>query len=493
MRLAFSSVLVPVVAVTLALAAPAAAGPKPPLSHEGRWLTDSRGRVVLLHGVNMVYKVGSYRPADAGFGADDARFLRRHGFNTVRLGIIYKGLQPRPPSQGGRPDYRRPYLRSIMDTERVLAQRGIFSLLDFHQDLYNERFQGEGWPDWQVLDDGLPSAPQEGFPANYAVNVGLNRAFDNFWANAPAFGLGLQDAYARAWRRVAVAFADRPHVVGYDILNEPWPGSGFAPCFSPGGCPDFDRGPLADFTRRVLAGIREVDRRTLVFYEPLVPFDFGSATSHPDTGDSRTGFSFHDYCQSLVPGASESCRPREELVFDNAEDHVERTGDVPFLTEFGSSDELDDVARMVEIADGRFVSWQYWHYCDCADPTTSGPGVQALVIDPSKPPHGANVKRDKLRVLARPYPRAVAGTPRELDFDPETRSLRLVYSTRTPSGDRLPRRIESEVFLPAIQYPDGYAVDVRGARVTSEPGTRVLRLERRRKASSVTVVVGPRP
>ena len=243
----------------------------------------------------------------------------------------------------------------------------------------------------------------------------------------------------------------------------------------------------------MLAGIREVDRRTLVFYEPLLPFDVGAATSHPDTGDSRAGFSFHDYCPGLVPGQSESCRPSEERVFDNAEDHVERTGDVPFLTEFGASDELADIARIVEIADGRFVSWQYWHYCDCADPTTSGPGVQALVIDPSKRPHGANVKRDKLRVLARPYPRAVAGTPRELDFDPETRSLRLVYSTRTPSGERLPRRIDSELFLPAIQYPDGYAVDVRGARVTSEPGTRVLRLERRRKASSVTVVVGPRP
>jgi endoglycosylceramidase len=85
------------------LAAPVAAAPKAPLDHDGRWLTDAKGRVVILHGFNMVNKVGSYRPADTGFGADDARFLRRHGFNTIRLGIIYKGLEPEPPDRTGSP------------------------------------------------------------------------------------------------------------------------------------------------------------------------------------------------------------------------------------------------------------------------------------------------------------------------------------------------------------------------------------------------------
>ena len=58
---------------------------------------------MILHGFNMVYKRGSYRPEDTGFGRDDARFLQRYGFNTVRLGIIYKGLDPSLPQQTGRP------------------------------------------------------------------------------------------------------------------------------------------------------------------------------------------------------------------------------------------------------------------------------------------------------------------------------------------------------------------------------------------------------
>ena len=99
---------------------------------------------MILRGFNMVCKVGSYRPEDTGFGRDDARFLRRHGFNSIRLGIIYAGLEPSPPAADGTPDYRRGYIRSIARTERVLARSGVYTLLDFHQDLYSIS--------WRALD-----------------------------------------------------------------------------------------------------------------------------------------------------------------------------------------------------------------------------------------------------------------------------------------------------------------------------------------------------
>ena len=479
-----------------ALCAEATAAPKPPLGHEGRWFTDKLGRVITLHGFNLVYKVGSYRPADTGFGRNDARFLRRHGFNTIRLGIIYKGLEPNPPAANGTRSYSRAYLRSIKRTERTLARHRIFSLLDFHQDLYNERFEGEGWPDWQVLDDGLPSQLQQGFPANYLVNVGLNRAFDSFWANRHAHGVALQDAYADAWRHVATRFKRKPYVLGYDLLNEPWPGSAYPTCTNPAGCPAFDAGPLTAFSNRVIDRIREVDRRTLVFWEPLLTFDFGAQTHHGDTGDGEAGFSFHNYCLpagigfGAPPGAS--CDLLEELVFDNADEVSARTGDVPFLTEFGASDDLDDTERVARLADEHMVSWQYWHYCDCDDPTTAGPGVQSLVVDPSRPPTGDNLKREKLEVLARPYPRAVAGTPTGFRFDARTRRFQLSYSTRAPDGRRLRRRVRTEIFVPRIHYPAGYRAQARAAKIRSRRNARVLILERRRRAREVELTVTPR-
>jgi endoglycosylceramidase len=138
------------------------------------------------------------------------------------------------------------------------------------------------------------------------------------------------------------------------------------------------------------------------------------------------------------------------------------------------------------------VSWQEWHYCDCADPTTSGPGVQSLVVDPSKPPSGDNVKRAKLAVLARPYPHAVAGTPTGYGFDPATKRFHLEYSTTTPNGQRLGRGRLTEVFLPRIQYAHGhYEVHVEGADVVSNRRAKVLLLKRDRGATKVALTVLP--
>src|SRR6266511_1390900 len=86
--------------VALAAAPAAQAAPTAPLGHAGRWITDAEGRVVITHGVNMVYKKEpNYYPSVTGFGDDDAAFLARHGFNSVRLGVIYAGVEPKKPGQ----------------------------------------------------------------------------------------------------------------------------------------------------------------------------------------------------------------------------------------------------------------------------------------------------------------------------------------------------------------------------------------------------------
>src|SRR2546428_4967604 len=131
----------------------AAAGPG---SHRGRWPTDAEGRVVVLHGVNVVDELPPYAPASIGFDDDDATFIASEGFNAVRLGVILKGLEPQPGVFDGS------YLTGILDTIRTLNRHGIGVLVDFHQDMYNERFNGEGFPDWMTHDDGLPAQPDGG-------------------------------------------------------------------------------------------------------------------------------------------------------------------------------------------------------------------------------------------------------------------------------------------------------------------------------------------
>src|SRR4051812_44626334 len=119
--------------VGLVLCASAVAAPVPPFGHVGRFITDSQGRVFTSHGVNLVYKVPPYESSVTGFGDDDAAFLAREGFNSVRLGVIYKAVEPQPGV------YDDAYLQKIAQTAALLEKRGITPLLDFHQDLYNER------------------------------------------------------------------------------------------------------------------------------------------------------------------------------------------------------------------------------------------------------------------------------------------------------------------------------------------------------------------
>ncbi len=475
------------IAGLLAVAAPAsAAGPVPPLGHEGRWITDAHGRVVILHGFNMVYKRAPYHPSAAGFGADDARFLARHGFDAIRLGVIYKAVEPRPRAHG-RPSFDDAYLARIARTQRMLARHGVFSLIDFHQDMYNERFQGEGWPDWQVQDDGLPN-PRNGFPGNYLSNPALWRAFDHFWANDSVGGVRLLDEYARGWRHVARRFHARKGVLGYDILNEPFPGSQLGACANPAGCPTFDNGPLATMTRKATRAIRSVDRRHIVWQEPLVTFDFGAQTHLPKIG-ANSGLSFHPY-GCLTPGPS--CRTGAALVFDNADGVARRTDRALLDSEFGATDDPDVLRWSTELADEHMVSWLEWAYCGCDDPTGSiPPAIEGLVRDPSKPPRGRNVKHWKLKLLDRPYPQAVAGTPTDFGFDPGSGVFHLDYRAKGPDGGHLSRRLNTRVYLPRSQYPNGYRAAVRGARSVSGRGSRYLLLRRDRGARRVHVTVRP--
>ncbi len=451
------------------------------LGHAGRWITDSTGRVLILHGANMVYKVAPYYPAADGFGPDDAAFLQRNGFNVVRVGVIWKAVEPRPGV------YDDAYLTKVAATVTTLAAHGIQSLLDFHQDLYNERFQGEGAPDWAIEDDGLPALPRNGFPLNYETVPALQHAYDHFWNNSPGpGGIGLQDRYAGAWRHVALRFRNVPGVLGYELFNEPFPGTAYLTCV--GGCPAFDA-KLTAFNHRVAAAIRTVDRRTLIFYEPNVLFDFGATANVGALGDPNAGFSWHDYClQSSANGCASN-----RTVMLNAARHVARTHEATIMSEFGSTRSVPDLVHMVNLADRYMVPWIEWAYCGCNDPTGAIPtSVEAIVLDPRKPPFGSNVVSSTLRALVEPYPQAVAGTPLGWSFNRATRVFRLRYVRRRADGHgRFGFGALTEIATPALVYRGRYGVHVQGGTIRSRPGAGVLVIAGCIGSNTISVTVRP--
>jgi endoglycosylceramidase len=363
------------------------------------------------------------------------------------------------------------------------------SLLEFHQDMYNERFQGEGAPDWAVQDDGLPAEPQLGFPANYEAMPALQHAFDHFWDNSPGpGGAGLQDRYAAAWQHVAARFRGDRSVLGYELINEPFPGTPYLTCGLPSGCPAFDA-KLTAFNRKVDVAIRAADPRTLVWYEPNVLFDFGFVTNVGALGDPRAGFSWHDYC---LMNESQGCSSHA-TTFANAAQHVAQTHEATMMTEFGATNSASDLQSMVQLADRNMVPWLEWAYCGCSDPTTAGPGTtQAIVIDPSKPPTGSNLVLPTLHALVEPYPQVISGTPRSWTFDPGSRTFSFRYATARARGrGTFKRDAITEIATPALVYGGHYAARVRGGAIVSKRGAPILRIASCRRAKTITVLVTP--
>lgn len=460
-----------------ASAAPAAAAPMLPLGHAGRWITDASGRVVVMHGANLVYKVAPFYPAAGPFGASDAAFLRSLGFTAVRVGVLWEALEPQPGV------YDDAYLNRIAATVDLLRRHGIVSLVDFHQDQYNEEFLGEGFPTWSVQDDGLANPPIA-FPSGYETNPAVQRAFENFWADKPGpGGVGLQERYAAAWAHVARRFRANRSVLGYEIMNEPFPGSDYLSCISP-GCPASDA-QLTSLEHKVDRAIRSVDRRTLVFYEPYVTFNFGYPDGVGALRDPRAVFAWHDYCLAPAPNGCSS----NETTMRVAAARVARTGEGTFMTEYGATSSAPSLRLMVSLADKYMVPWMYWSYCTCSDPT--GSPDEGMVLDPSKPKNAANLRTPIVDSIVEPYPQVIAGTPVFWGFDHSSRTFNFQYTPARASGHGAfgPGAL-TEISTPARVFPRGYAVKAAGA-IVSKPRAAVLEIVSCTRARRITVSLAP--
>jgi endoglycosylceramidase len=436
------------------------------VGHSGRWLTDRDGRVLVLHGVNLVAKRAPYLPSRIGFDRDDARWLAAQGFTVVRLGLIPAGVAPTGPGA-----YDDAYLDDYAATVRTLASAGLLVIVDAHQDYYTESTGGEGFPGWMIARGPLlPLGPRQA------------AAFDGLWAN----DLGVQDGLAAIWTHVAQRLRDMPGVLGYDLLNEPFPGAREQECARTQGCPAFDRSILTPFYRRMIAAIRAADPDRLVLYEPQVIANQGAATAIGPLGDSHAVFAPHIYC-SPVRGAA-GCADREARAFEYAEAQAARTGDALLLGEFGATDDSATIGRVVAAADTRMISWTHWAYWN-EDPFAARPH-EGLVRTLSEPPGATNVKQDKLAELARHYLRATAGTPLGWSWDRGARRFEARWSTLRADGTaRFGAKTPTELVLPPAAFPGRFRVVVNGGKVVGSKRSRRLRVVARRGAATVTVAV----
>jgi endoglycosylceramidase len=125
---------------------------------EARVMRDADDRHVIFHGVNVVYKVDPYIPGTENFDAqtslddEDIDNLVKWGFNFVRLGVMWEGVET---AEGV---YNEKYLADVNALVTKLGEKGIYTLIDSHQDAITRLNCGEGMPTFrakQVLDHGM--------------------------------------------------------------------------------------------------------------------------------------------------------------------------------------------------------------------------------------------------------------------------------------------------------------------------------------------------
>ncbi len=491
----------------------------------GPSLYDADGRVVLLHGVNVVYKHPPYiaypdpgQPWD--LSDQDAQMMQSLGFNVVRLGIEWQALEPgsggpnqpqicTPGAPGAPNEFNRAvalaYLAHVKATVDLLARHGISTLLDMHQDVYNENFRGEGAPDWAVCTDNVPIVPLGGRWSNNYSSSTLQTAVAHFWANDVVGNL--QGNFDEVWATVASYFKDDPSVIGYDPYNEPFSTetqtaadstfTGQLECFYTGRA---HAGFLANGATRlvcpphvpangVVPTIEAVDHRHLIFTEPDIYWVTGGNVPSQlgPMPFPRVVFNFHVYCgdRSPVTGnptnllrcleSEETTASEQDVTRLSMSSPYQPSGPAIFMSEFGASTSIPLVGFDTESAGLDQVGWIYWAWKYYDDPT--GSSAEGLVQ-----PDGSY--SPVVSVLSRTFPERVAGAPQSVLFNPFTGAFILVFSPT--AAVRGPTIIDVAA---AEHYPTGWCAAARGGHVTSAPGDTHLTVQTDGHPMQVAVTV----
>lgn len=124
---------------------------------------------MILHGVNVVYKIPPYIPEQTKFDSqssltdEDISNLTNWGFNFVRLGVMWEAVEKSPKQ------FDAAYLKEIDALVTKLGEAGIYVLIDAHQDVLARLVCGEGMPNFRAQEI-LKSQPHKKNGSPYCIN-----------------------------------------------------------------------------------------------------------------------------------------------------------------------------------------------------------------------------------------------------------------------------------------------------------------------------------
>ena len=314
------------------------------------------------------------------------------------------------------------YAARVRRLVRLAGAEGLWVLVDMHQDLWSERFGGEGAPDWATLDDGQPfvSPPPSPTPTCSRPSGGPSRASGATGTGSAASTCAPTPGWQAAGAPRRGDRLRRDERAGVRARRP-------APCGLPPQ-PAAATSYLVPFYRELVPALRSADPGTPTFYEDWLTTDFGYpfAVRLPYR---NLGLSYHVYCGQ--PIRTDPCPVQETQALRNGAGTRPSTPPPRCVTEFGATDKLDVIRRVVAGADILGVG--------CCTGSTRPTATRRRRPPPKAPtpsrssPRRAPSKAAKARELARAVPDAHRGATRAVAIQ---RARRTLY----PALDRGPRR-----------------------------------------------------
>ena len=175
--------------------------------------------------------------------------------------------------------------------------------------------------------------------------------------------------------------------MGYDIMNEPWPGSAYPLCYLALGDCGAATQHLDALHQKAADSITTADPQAIVHYEPYSIWNMGfntRPTAPRVPASAGTALSWHVYCPTnAIAGTYTGCTIPDGITFNNADKVSTHNNSATLLSEFGATDDADTLLGVTNLARQHLTGWQYWSYCGCDDPTTQNQKEQGIVADPT--------------------------------------------------------------------------------------------------------------
>lgn len=474
---------------------------------------DSAGRQRIFNGMNLCDK-GDFsngsekRVYSLSFNEELIKTLAADGFNIIRLGLTWDAVEPQPGK------YDEEYLSKVRKVCDLCAKYGIYFFLDMHQDLYSagDGLGGDGAPKWACITDGAKFKKiRFVWAEGYFWGKAVHKAFDSFWENRPYNGKPLQSYYCDMWKHVTEEFKDHPALFGFDVLNEPFPGTdggkvfrkliggvvktvltdkrcklGFfaknivhgevIKCLEPFNdytlfrkvtsygddlIKKFDTGFYSVFINRTAGAIRQVTDNGIIMMENSYYSNLGIPYSTPAVtigGIREKNLCFAPHAYDLMVDTPEykyASNTRVGGIFDEHRRSQERLGVPVLVGEWGGQSEGTEWLDHIEYLLDKFDSYQwgqtYWAYYD------------GLLENP--------IMRD----LIRTSPVAVCGTINSYSYDRGNKIFTLDYTQDKEYA--LPTEIYLHAEPKKITADGEYTVDGNMLKIKSGVGRHIVTVE----------------